>query len=187
MVGLETQWVNFVLDADIFTLKTNNLHRQLMVHIERRLQQLGIVLPEAPQPLGNFAPYMINRDDLHISGQVSAMPDGQIIQGELGSEVSISKGIEAARYCATGILARAKSAIDDLDRIQKLVKLGVFINADTDFTDHPKIANGASDLMVEIFGAEKANHVRFAVGCASLPQNATVEIEAIFRVCSENR
>lgn len=91
-------------------------------------------------------------------------------------------GIEAARCCGIGILARAQAAVGDLDKIAKLVKLGAFVNAVPDFSDHPKVVNGASDLMVDVFGPKIADHVRFAVGSGSLPANAAVEIEAVFRM-----
>ncbi|WP_346915545.1 RidA family protein [uncultured Roseibium sp.] len=153
-----------------------------MSSIEQKIAAMGIRLPEAPRPLGNFAPYLVDGDYLYISGQISVGPDGQVLKGKLGQDLALEEGIEAARYCGIGILARAKAAVGDLDKIEKLIKLGAFVNATHDFPDHPKVVNGASDLMVEIFGAEKADHVRFAVGSASLPSNAAVEIEAVFRI-----
>ena len=153
--------------------------------IERTLEELGIVLPDAPKPLGNFAPYLVDGDYLYISGQISVDPQGRVLAGKIGEAATLEQGIEAARCCAIGILARAKAAVGDLDRIERLLKLGTFVNAVPDFTDHPKVVNGASDFMVDVFGKEKANHVRFAVGSGSLPSNASVEIEATFRIHSE--
>lgn len=157
-----------------------------MSSIEQNLETLGIQLPEAPRPLGNFAPYLVDGEYLYISGQISVAPNGRVVKGKLGQDLGLEEGIEAARYCGVGILARAKAAIGDLEKIEKLIKLGAFVNAAPDFSDHPKVVNGASDLMVQVFGAEKATHVRFAVGSASLPSNAAVEIEAVFRIRPEN-
>lgn len=153
-----------------------------MNFIEKNLQALGIELPEAPRPLGNFAPYLVDGEYLYISGQISVDADGHVIKGKVGQDVDLERGIEAARFCAIGILARAQAAVGDLGRIKKLIKLGAFVNAVPHFSDHPKVVNGASDLMVHVFGAEVANHVRFAVGSESLPANAAVEIEALFRI-----
>ncbi|MGR3622707.1 RidA family protein [Pseudophaeobacter sp.] len=156
-----------------------------MKSVEQTLAGLGIELPPAPQPLGNFAPFLVDGDYLYISGQISSAPTGGIITGKLGQDLDIETGIKAARYCAIGILARAKAALGELDRIEKLIKLGAFVNASPDFGDHPKVVNGASDLMVQVFGPDKANHVRFAVGSPSLPSQAAVEIEAVFRIASK--
>ncbi|SMX27095.1 Endoribonuclease L-PSP [Pelagimonas phthalicica] len=153
-----------------------------MPNIETALKALGIELPDAPKPLGNFAPYLIDGTDLFISGQISIDPNGRVITGRLGEEVSIEQGQEAARCCAIGLLARAKGALRDLERIDRLVKLGAFVNAAPGFAAHPQVVNGASDLMVAALGAEKGTHVRFAVGSSSLPANAAVEIEAHFRI-----
>lgn len=153
-----------------------------MSEIENRLESLGITLPDAPKPLGNFAPYLIDGEFLHISGQISVDLDGEIHRGKLGETVNVDAGQVAAKWCAVGLLARAKAALGTLDRIEKLIKLGAFVNAAPDFTDHPKVVNGASDFMVEALGNDKANHVRFAVGSSSLPAGAAVEIEAVFRI-----
>lgn len=154
-----------------------------MTKIEQSLKELGISLPDAPKPLGNFAPYLVDGNYLFISGQISVDLNGKILTGKLGATVTLEQGQEAARYCAIGILARAKAALGgDLDRIEKLLKLGAFVNATPDFSAHPKVVNGASDFMVQVMGPTMANHVRFAVGNASLPSNAAVEIEALFRI-----
>lgn len=153
-----------------------------MNDIEKNLAQLGIELPEAPKPMGNFLPYLIDGENLFISGQVSVDESGKLIQGRLGDTLSVSEGQLAAKYCAVGLLARAKAALGDLNRIDSVIKLGVFINASADFSEHPQVANGASDLMVAVLGKDKGMHVRFAVGSASLPSNASVEVEAMFKI-----
>lgn len=156
-----------------------------MNEIEKNLAKQGIQLPDAPRPMGNFLPYLIEGSHLYLSGQVSIDAAGTLVQGKLGETASIADGQQAAKYCAIGLLARAKSALGDLNRIEKLIKLGVFVNATADFAEHPTVANGASDFMVEILGKAKGSHVRFAIGSASLPSNACVEIEALFRITSE--
>ncbi|MCV0424723.1 MAG: RidA family protein [Roseibium sp.] len=153
-----------------------------MSEIEANLARLGIELPPAPSALGNFAPYLLDGAFLYISGQISANLEGSPITGKIGKAYTLEHGYTAARFCAINLLARAKAALGDLDRIEKLIKLGAFVNADPDFDQHPKVVNGASDLMTEVLGREKANHVRFAVGSSSLPSNASVEIEAVFRI-----
>lgn len=156
-----------------------------MAVIEHTLAQMGIALPEAPRPLGNFVPYMLDGDMLYISGQISVDESGQVVTGKLGADLSLDQGIVAARFCAIGLLARAKGALGDLDRIARVIKLGAFVNAAPDFGQHPQVVNGASDLMVQVFGPKIGNHVRFAVGSSSLPAQAAVEIEAVFRVTPE--
>lgn len=155
-----------------------------MNKIEQNLKELDVELPEAPRPMGDFLPYLLEGSNLYISGQVSIDESGNIIQGKLGETVDLVTGQEAAKYCAIGLLARAKAAIGDLNRIEKLVKLGAFVNSSANFTDHPAVVNGASDFMVAVLGKEKGAHVRFAVGSSSLPSNAAVEIEALFKVNS---
>ncbi|MEM1388598.1 MAG: RidA family protein [Pseudomonadota bacterium] len=154
----------------------------MMTTVSDRLRALKTTLPDAPQPLGKFAPYLVDAGYLYISGQISINAQGAVLRGKLGQDVDLDAGIEAARCCAIGILARAKAAIGDLEDIAKRVKLGAFVNAAPDFSDHPKVVNGASDLMVAVFGLAVARHVRFAVGSSSLPANAAVEIEALFRL-----
>ncbi len=153
-----------------------------MHDIEKKLKELGIELPEAPKPMGNFLSTLIEGSDLYISGQVSVDLAGNLLQGKLGESASLLEGQRAAKCCAIGLLARAKSALGDLNRVERLVKLGVFVNAVPNFSEHPKVANGASDFMVAVLGKDKGTHVRFAVGVASLPSNAMVEIEAVFKV-----
>ena len=149
--------------------------------IEARLKALDLVLPEARAAIGSYAPFLHLNGQLFISGQLPLV-DGKIaIAGKVGAELDLAKGHEAARLCALNILAQAKAALRDLDRIVQLLRLNGFVNAAPGFADHPKVLNGASDLMVEILG-NKGVHTRIAVGCASLPLNAAVEVDAIFAV-----
>ncbi|MGR3760527.1 RidA family protein [Roseobacteraceae bacterium NS-SX3] len=150
--------------------------------IDAALKELGVDLPVAPQPLGNFAPALIDGDHLYVSGQISVDLSGKVLSGQLGADLRVEQGAAAARFCAIGLLARAKAALGSLERIEKLVKLGAFVNAAPGFADHPKVVNGASDFMVQVLGEDKGRHVRFAVGSSSLPANASVEIEAVFRI-----
>jgi enamine deaminase RidA (YjgF/YER057c/UK114 family) len=149
--------------------------------IEARLKALDLVLPEAKAAIATYVPFVHIDGQLVISGQLPLKDGGLAVAGKLGSSVGLPDGQEAARLCALNILAQAKAALGDLDRIQQLVRLNGFVNAGTDFADHSKVINGASDLMVEILGY-KWRHTRIAVGCASLPLNAAVEIDAVFAV-----
>ena len=149
--------------------------------IEARLKALDLVLPEAKAAIGSYAPFLHIAGQLFISGQLPLV-DGKIaFAGKLGAELDLARGQEAARLCALNILAQAKAALRDLDRIVQLVRLNGFVNAVPGFADHPKVLNGASDIMVEILG-NKGIHTRVAVGCASLPLDAAVEVDAIFAV-----
>ena len=149
--------------------------------IEARLKALGLVLPEARAAIGSYAPFLHLNGQLFISGQLPLV-DGKVpIAGKVGAELDLARGQEAARLCALNILTQAKAALRDLDRIVQLVRLNGFVNADPGFADHPKVLNGASDLMVAMLG-NKGIHTRIAVGCASLPLNAAVEVDAIFAV-----
>jgi len=149
--------------------------------IEARLKALDLVLPEAKAPIGAYVPYVHLNGQLIVSGQLPAKDGAVAVVGALGADVELARGQEAARLCAINILAHAKAALRDLDRIVQLLRLNGFVNAAPSFTDHPKVLNGASELMVEILG-NKGLHTRIAVGCASLPLNAAVEIDAIFAV-----
>jgi enamine deaminase RidA (YjgF/YER057c/UK114 family) len=149
--------------------------------IEARLKALDLVLPEAKAAIGSYVPYLHLNGQLVVSGQLP-LRDGKVaVAGKLGAEVDVSQGQQAARLCAMNILAQAKAALRDLDRIVQLLRLNGFVNAAPGFADHPKVLNGASDLMVEILG-NKGLHTRIAVGCASLPLNAAVEVDALFAV-----
>ena len=149
--------------------------------IEARLQALDLTLPEAKAAIGTYVPFVHMNGQLLISGQLP-LKDGAIaVAGTLGDAVGVAQGQEAARLCALNILAQAKTALGDLDRIAQLQRLNGFVNTAPGFADHPKVINGASDLMVEILG-DKGRHTRIAIGCSSLPLNAAVEIDAIFAI-----
>ena len=149
--------------------------------IDKKLAELGITLPVPPTPVANYVPTAHTGNLLFCSGQISAAPGGETIKGKLGAETSVERGQVAARICAINVLAQAKAALEDLDRIKRCVRLGGFINAVPTFGDLPKVMNGASDLMVEVFG-EAGRHARTTVGVAELPFDASVEVEALFEV-----
>lgn len=144
--------------------------------IEARLAELGLVLPAAPAALASYVPAIEHAGILHISGQLPFAPDGSLPRGKLGEDVDLAAGQSAARACALAIVARLK-AEDALERVHRFLKLGVFVASAPGFTDQPKVANGASDLLFEIFG-EAGRHARSAVGVAMLPLGVPVEIDA---------
>ena len=149
---------------------------------EDNLVRLGIVLPVAATPAANYVPARRIGSQVYISGQVPSEGGKDKYTGKLGSDFSVEEGQAAARLCAINILAQLRQALDgDLDRVVGVVRLGGFVNAEPDFKDHPKVLNGASDLMVEVFG-DAGRHARAAVGCYSLPRNVPVEVDAIFEV-----
>lgn len=149
--------------------------------IETRLAELGLSLPNAPAPAANYVPFVISGNQVFVSGQVS-MNDAGLIQGKLGADLSTEQGAEAARTCALSLLAQARAAVDgDFSRLKRLVKLVGFVNSTPDFTDQPKVINGASDLFVEILG-DAGRHARSAVSAPSLPFGVAVEIEGIFEI-----
>jgi enamine deaminase RidA (YjgF/YER057c/UK114 family) len=150
--------------------------------IERRLAAEGVELPGAPAPAANYVPYTISDKLLFIAGQLPFVAGQVAVAGRLGEDVSLEQGQEAARICALNLLAQAKAACaGDLSRLARCLKLGGFVSCAPEFTDHPAVINGASDLMVQAMG-EAGQHARFAVGCASLPRNAAVEVEGIFEL-----
>ena len=148
--------------------------------VEAKLAELGLTLPEPAAPVAAYVPVVVANGLAHVSGQVS-MQDGALIRGRLGEDVSLTLGIEAARACGLMILAQLKAALGDLGRVERVVKLGAFVNSTADFTDHPKVANGASELMLAVFG-EAGRHARAAVGVPSLPLGVAVEIDAVVAV-----
>ncbi len=150
--------------------------------IERALKDLGVTLPEAATPVANYVPYVIAGNVLYISGQLPMRNGKLMFAGKVGADLFVPEAQMAARQCALNILAQAKAALDgDLDRVVGIVKLGGFVNSVPDFTDHPQVVDGASNLMVEVFH-DKGKHARFAVGAASLPLNASVEVEAVIEI-----
>ena len=149
--------------------------------IEKRLSDLGVTLPAAAAPAANYVPFMRTGNLVFTAGQLP-LRDGKLqFTGLLGRDVDTAAGKEAAKLCAINILAQAKAAIGDLDKIRRLVKITVFVASAPDFTEQHLVANGASDFLVEVLG-EPGKHARAAVGTASLPLNAAVEIEAVIEV-----
>ena len=145
--------------------------------IEARLNELGIILPEAAAPVASYVPVVVHGGFAHVSGQLPFI-DGALVTGRLGEDVSLEDGTAAARACGLMILAQLKAALVPLDKVERIVKLGAFVNSAADFTDQPKVANGASELMFDVFG-ERGRHARAAVGVPALPLGAAVEIDAI--------
>jgi enamine deaminase RidA (YjgF/YER057c/UK114 family) len=149
--------------------------------IEARLAELGLSLPKAPAPAANYVPYVVAGDLVFVSGQISS-GDAGLITGQLGRDLETEAGAHAARRCALALLAQLRAACEgDLDRVVRVVKLTGFVNATADYGDHPKVINGASDLMVEVFGVA-GRHARAAVGSASLPFGVAVEVEGVFQI-----
>ncbi|MEY8839690.1 RidA family protein [Cribrihabitans sp. XS_ASV171] len=149
--------------------------------IEDTLSKLGVTLPDAPAPAANYVPFVQVGDLVHVSGQVS-MDESGLITGKLGADMEVEAGAAAARRCAVSLLAQVKAACGgDLERLVRVVKLVGFVNSTSEFTDQPKVINGASDFLVEALG-DKGRHARSAVSAASLPMGVAVEIEGIFQV-----
>ena len=151
--------------------------------IQSRLDQLGIVLPKAAAPVASYVPVVVHDGIVHVSGQVSIV-DGELVRGRLGEDLSLEEGIAAARACGLMILAQLREAMIPLDNVERIVKLGCFVNSTSDFTDQPKVANGASDLMLDVFG-DAGRHARAAVGVASLPLGVAVEVDAVIAISGD--
>ena len=152
-----------------------------MENIAQRLSQLGIKLPNTAVPAGSYVPYVLEKNLLWISGQVPFWNGKVKYRGKVSSEVSMDDAIMAARLCGLNILAQIKTALRDLNRVEQMIKLSGFVNSSSDFTGHPIVINGASDLMVDVFG-ELGRHTRVAIGASSLPLNSTTEVDALLRV-----
>lgn len=149
--------------------------------ISARLAELGLTLPQAAAPVAAYVPVVEAGGLLHVSGQLPFV-DGALVKGRLGEDVSLEQGQQAAQACALMILAQVKAALGgSLDRVERIVKLGAFISSTGDFTDQPKVANGASELMVAVLG-EAGKHARSAVGVPVLPLGAAVEVDAVVAV-----
>ena len=150
--------------------------------IEQRLAELKIELPNAAAPMANYVPAVRSGNLLFVSGQICQWNGERRYVGKLGAEISVEDGKQAARLCALNLLAQTQRALDgDLDRVVRVVRLGGFVNAVPSFADQPQVVNGASDLMVEVFG-DAGRHARAAVGVGSLPGGAAVEVDAVFEV-----
>ena len=149
--------------------------------IDNRLAELGIALPQPAAPVASYVPAVEAGGLLHVSGQISVSEEGNLIVGRLGEDMNLERGIDAARRCGIMLIAQMKAALGSLDRVERIVKLGAFVNSAPSFTDQPKVANGASELMQEVFG-EAGRHARSAVGVPVLPRGVAVEIDAIIAV-----
>lgn len=150
--------------------------------VEMKLASLGVTLPTPASPIANYVPFVRSGSLLILSGQLCIGPDGALVaRGQLGASVSIEDGQKAARACAINLLAQAKAALGDLDAVKRVLQLGGFINSVPGFTEGAKVMNGASDLMVEVFG-DRGRHARSTVGVAALPADAAVEVEGLFEV-----
>lgn len=159
------------------------LRRTIMAGlIEKKLSGLGVTLPTPASPIANYVPFVRSGNIIVVSGQVCFGVDGKlVVKGQLGAGVSVEDGQKAARACAINLLAQLKAALGDLDKVVRVMRLGGFINSSPGFTEGPKVMNGASDLMVEVFG-DKGRHARTTVGVSALPADAAVEVEGLFEV-----
>lgn len=150
--------------------------------IDARLKELGIVLPVPPAPVASYVPYVVSGNLVTVSGQVTLGPNGLEYVGKVGADISLDDGKAAARLCAINVIAQVKAACGgDLDRVRRCVRVGVFVNAVADYTQHPEVANGASDLFVAVFG-DAGKHARAAVGAGSLPRGVACEVDAVFEI-----
>jgi enamine deaminase RidA (YjgF/YER057c/UK114 family) len=149
--------------------------------IEARLDELKIELPTAAKPVANFVPCVQTGNTLFVSGQVTAWNGEFRYVGKVGREISLEEAQQAARVCALNVIAQARAYLGDLDRVKRVIMVQGYVNAIPEFTDHPKVVNGASDLFVQVFG-EAGKHARFALGAGSLPFNVAVEVAAVLEV-----
>jgi enamine deaminase RidA (YjgF/YER057c/UK114 family) len=149
--------------------------------VEKALRELGMELPDAPAPAANYVPFVQTGSLLFVSGQISRSPSGQEVVGTLGAGLTVAEGQRAAEICALNILAQAKAAIGDLDLIVRVLRLNGFVNSTADFTDHPQVINGASNLIAAALG-ERGRHTRCALGVIGLPFGVAVEIDAVIEV-----
>ena len=153
-----------------------------MNDIDKKLQDLGITIPDAPMPAANYIPYVITGKLVFISGQVPFENGAIKHTGKVGKDIDIEQAKLIAKTCALNVISVLKNALNgDLSKVNKCVKLGIFVSCTNDFHQQPEVANGASDLMVAIFG-DKGKHARFAIGTNSLPKNVPVEVDAIFEI-----
>jgi enamine deaminase RidA (YjgF/YER057c/UK114 family) len=152
------------------------------MHVQDRLKQAGIILPKASSPVANYVPFVVSGKQIFISGQVPVI-EGSIEgrTGKVGKDFTVEQAQKIARICALNVIAQLQEAVKGALDTVYCIKLGVFVNATDDFTQHSDVANGASDVMVEVFG-EKGKHARFAVGAPSLPRGVAVEVDAVFGI-----
>jgi enamine deaminase RidA (YjgF/YER057c/UK114 family) len=150
---------------------------------EARLKQLGIILPNVPAPVANYLPYRVAGNLLFLAGQGPRDGNGNLLTGKVGAEISVEEGYKRARTIGLQLLSATRMALGSLDRVDTVLKMLCMVNAPPDFRDHPKVANGMSDLFVEVFG-EGGKHARSAVGMGSLPNQISVEIEGIISIKS---
>ena len=149
---------------------------------DNNIKDLDLTIPDIAIPIANYVPYKLFNKNLYISGQAPSKDGNIIFKGKVGVDISEEEGIKAAELCCINIIAALKNAINgDWERLEGFIKLGGFVNCKADFANHPKIINGASDLLVKIFG-ERGKHTRFAVGSNSLPVNISVEIDALIKL-----
>ena len=148
---------------------------------EARLKQLGITLPQVPAPVANYLPYRVAGNLLFLAGQGPRSAEGVMLTGKVGAEVSVEEGYKRARLIGLQLLSATRMALGSLDRVDTVLKMLCMVNAVPDFKDHPKVANGMSDLFVEVFG-ENGKHARSAVGMGSLPNQISVEIEGVLSI-----
>ena len=151
--------------------------------IEKRIADLGVTLPAPGAPAGNYVPFVIAGNLVFMAGPVAREAGKMKYTGKVGRDLSVEDGQAAAKLCAVNLLSQLKAACGDLDRVERCVRLGGFVNSPPDFLDHPKVVNGASDFIVEVFG-ERGQHARTAVGVSALPLDSAVEVEAIFQLKS---
>lgn len=153
-----------------------------MSKIEQRLAQIGIALPSPSKPVASYVPYTTSGHQVIVAGQIPMLDGKPQFVGKLGADISVEDGRKAAELCALNLLAQVKAACGgDLDRVRACLRLGVFVNATADFTQHPEVANGASDFMVSALG-DAGKHARAAVGASSLPRGVAVEVEGLFEI-----
>ena len=151
--------------------------------IDTQIANLGIKLPKVAAPAANYAPYVKADNIIFISGQITSWNGNLKFVGKLGSDFDIDEGYQAARICALNLISQLQVACKgDLDCVKRVIKLGGFVNSTPEFTDQPQVINGASDLMVKIFGREIGSHARFAVGVSSLPLGVATEVDGIFEI-----
>jgi len=151
--------------------------------VESRIAELGIELPNPSAPAANYVPYVVTGNLVFVSGQVTVFNGEKRFIGRVGEDLDADQGYQAARLCGLNLIAQVKAACDgDLDRVRRVVKLGGFVNCTPDFTGQPGVINGASDLMVGVFGPEIGSHARFAVGAPVLPLGVATEVDAVFEI-----